>query len=79
MNPIKILLDKLNSKKNADAWEKLNNMIKYQDRAIITLPTAKGYATFFQKMKEHNLDYRIDDSLKNCIFITVTKNDKKLF
>ena len=79
MNPIKMLLDKLNSKKNADAWEKLNNMIKYQDRAIITLPTANGYEIFFQKMKEHNLDYRIDDSLKNCIFITVTKNDKKLF
>lgn len=79
MNPIKMLLDKRNSKKNAAAWEKLNNMIKYQDRAIITLPTAKGYDAFFQKMKDNNLDYRVDDSLKNCVFITVTKNSKKLF
>lgn len=79
MNPISMLMKKHNAKKCAHAWDKLSNMIKYQDRVIITLNTTKGYDEFFKKIKEHNYDYRVDDSLKNCVFVSVTKNDKHIY
>ena len=79
MNLINALMKKHNAKKCAQAWDKLSNMIKYQDRVIITLSTLKGYDEFFQKIKEHNYDYRVDDSLKNCVFVSVIKNDKNIF
>lgn len=73
MNPIKALIGKVNHKKCMRAWTKTENQIKYQDAVIIPLSTTEGYDEYFDKLKEKDLDYRIDDSMRDMVYVYVTR------
>lgn len=70
------VLDRLNKKKCDKAWRKVTNLLRDQDRCIITLSTTKGYEEFFNRVKDAGYIMQIDDSMRESIFVTIEKKDK---
>ena len=71
-------IKKLNNKKCDKALTKVHNLLRDQDKCIITLSTTKGYDAFFDKLKNEGLLVTIDDSMRESIFVTIEKKDKEI-
>lgn len=76
MNPIKEVIGKINHKKSEKAWIKVHNQIKYQDKVIISLSTTKGYDEFFATLSDEGLEWRLDDSMRDIVYVYVEKKKK---
>ena len=76
---LKGFLSQMEEKKSNRAWMKVQELLKENDSCVITLLTTKGYDRFFQRLREENLDYRIDDSLRDAAFVTVSRKFKGVF
>lgn len=70
------IIDKMNKKKCDKAWKKITNILRDQDRCIITLSTMKGYDDLFRRIKDAGYVTHINDSMRESIFVTVEKNKK---
>lgn len=79
MGILKKIMDNVNHKKCEKALTKVHNMIKYQNQIIITLPTTKGYDEFFQQLIAEQLEFKIDDSFRDNVFVTIEKRERKQF
>lgn len=72
------VFDKLNQKKCDKAWRKVSNLLRDQDKCIITLSTTKGYDEFFNRVKDAGYIMHIDDSMRESIFVTIEKKEKEI-
>lgn len=79
MNIIKALVDRYNHKKCARMWQQVHNnrdLLRSQNEIIISVSTLKGYDEFFRKLSESDYEWRVDDSMRDAIFIIIKMKKK---